>query len=204
MLWGALLLLLIVVPCAALWGCASTIVPPANVEQPVTVYVFDYGRHSSLVLPAGDAYSGDSNSDALVEFAYGEWKYFAKGHRNAPGAMRALLISSEGTLGRRTLAARAPETLIQHHALAALHQFDVEKQAAHDLRDELNEAWHKYEDTAIYNEQFGLHFVQYPESYHFLNNCNPMLARWLQSLDCKVRGAALFSNWRVKAPAADG
>src|SRR5437763_2604598 len=35
-------------------GCGGTIVPPASPAHPVTVYVADYGRHSTLIMPTDD------------------------------------------------------------------------------------------------------------------------------------------------------
>src|SRR2546423_386491 len=50
-------------------GCGGTITPPAQVRQPVNVYVTDYGRHSTLLLP--------TENGGLVEFAFGEWGWLA-------------------------------------------------------------------------------------------------------------------------------
>ena len=46
--------------------------PQQSLKEPVTVYVADYGVHSSLLLPTGDG--------RFVEYAFGDWGYAAQNH----------------------------------------------------------------------------------------------------------------------------
>ena len=78
-----------------LTGCGATIIPPAHVLDPVPVFVTDYGRHSSLVLPDG---GGD-----LVEFAFGDWNWFAVNKTGFTSAVSAMLWSGGATFGFRHL-----------------------------------------------------------------------------------------------------
>src|SRR4051794_37158104 len=50
-------------------GCGGPVRPPANVRDPVPIYVTDYGRHSTLLLPTDDG--------RLEEFAFGDWDWLA-------------------------------------------------------------------------------------------------------------------------------
>jgi len=48
--WSVPRLLLILIATGA-GGCATTVVPPPHPFEPVPVFLTDYGRHSSLLLP---------------------------------------------------------------------------------------------------------------------------------------------------------
>src|SRR5512140_2380377 len=78
-----------------LTGCAETIHPPVNPTDPVTVYVADYGRHSSIVLP--------ETKGGYVEWAFGDWQWFALGRTKVDVALAAIVSSPQSTLGRREI-----------------------------------------------------------------------------------------------------
>src|SRR5687768_7285716 len=77
-------------------GCATTIRPPADPKDPVSVALIDYGYHASLALPAGPGTS--------VEYAYGEWEWFARNNDAWYRVFPALCWPTRGALGRRALA----------------------------------------------------------------------------------------------------
>jgi hypothetical protein len=77
-------------------GCSQTIRPPRHLADPVTVYVADYGYHSSLLLP------GDTEGE-YVEYAFGDWSYMALGRYGVCGVLSAVFVSPQAALGRRTL-----------------------------------------------------------------------------------------------------
>src|SRR5262245_23066644 len=74
-------------------GCSATIVPPADPVNPVPVAITDYGRHASLVLP-------DESGRGSVEYAFGDWNWFAAGKNTPCDAAGALFASGQATLGR--------------------------------------------------------------------------------------------------------
>ena len=76
-------------------ACTTTVTPPPAPRFPVTVYVADYGRHASLLVPRPGG--------ELVEFAYGEWKWFALGQKSMWRSPAALFWPTAATLGRRSL-----------------------------------------------------------------------------------------------------
>jgi hypothetical protein len=73
-------------------GCTTSIVPPKSAPDPIEVSVVEYGRHASLVLPEGTG---------AVEYAYGEWKWFALEQKQIWRVFRVLLCPADGTLGRQ-------------------------------------------------------------------------------------------------------
>jgi len=65
------------------------IIPPTGPANPVTVYVVEQGYHSSLVLPDRDG--------GLIQYPYGDWRYFALNQQdfsNAMGFTLGSLLSS--------------------------------------------------------------------------------------------------------------
>src|SRR5438874_8658298 len=108
-------------------GCSARLIPPFQVADPVPVFVADYGRHSSILLP-------DQNGK-LLEFAWGDYEWFAVNHNSAGDACAALFWSHGSTMGIRWL-----ETAPQRADLLAvvgcehLLAFSASKQRAAALR----------------------------------------------------------------------
>src|SRR5690606_655289 len=59
-------------------SCTSTIVPPAEVIDPVTVFVLSEAMHTGIVLPPDPGCSG--NPHEYVEFGFGDWSWYALGN----------------------------------------------------------------------------------------------------------------------------
>jgi hypothetical protein len=177
----------------ALYGCATTIVQPADVRDPVSVYIIDYGYHSGLVLPRSEA--------TFVEYTYGEWWWFALGHNQPWDVVRALFVPTQGTLGRRVLdrPLSDPAAWWEDLAFDELFELVVERERAQALLDRLEARWFANADERVYDAGHDMDFVHDPMRYHLFNNCNPVLARWVEELGCEVRGWALLSNWIVRA-----
>jgi hypothetical protein len=175
---------------SGLAGCATTVAPPARVQDPVTVYLADYGRHSSLVLPRSE--------EVLVEFEFGEWKWFALNQTGFWAAWRALCWPSEGTLGKRELTPSAAADLRSRAPDIKVYALAVDRERAGALLEQLEQRWTRNAATAVFNPLYELHFVRDDRHYHLIHNCNPAVAGWLRELGCTVRGPALLSNWRVR------
>lgn len=179
--------------CSAV-ACVTTVQPPLDPPDPVTVVLVDYGHHTSLILPAP--------GDRCVEFAFGEWSYFALNQDDLCTGMMALCCPSQGTLGRRSLEAKAdPSDLRGRVWCQDLMAFTVARANAETLRKTLEERFQKHSETSIENHQNGLTFVKDDESYLCWNNCNHVVAEWLRQLGCRVRGCACFANFRIEPPA---
>jgi hypothetical protein len=164
------------------------------VADPVTVYVTDYGRHASLVLPTGP--------DALVEYSYGDWTFYALKRDTLPNGLAALFCSKQGALGARPLVDPHDPRRLAAALNATVQGLEVERSAANDLAARLRARYVKHVDTEIYNAAYKTYFVKDPEPYGLSNNSNLMTARWLRDLGCEVRGPGLLSNFVVERPKA--
>jgi len=193
-------LLLIVV----LAGCTSTIVPPDKPAEPVSVFVLDHGRHSSLVLPLG---SGPEETAAAVRYSYGDWDYYVLRDTGFWQGLRALVPPTPAALGRQYL--RGPynvDALVEQIPVEVVDSFEIEVNAddVRALREELHAKFeagaeqerHRWPSTNI-------EFVRHPQDYTLMRNSNQMIADWLEMLGCTVRGKPILSNWRIEPPAPE-
>src|SRR5687768_9987714 len=95
-MWSKRAILLVVMALVCAGGCATHITPPPTPANPVTVYVSDYGRRSSLLLPAGYGH--------LSEYRYCDWEYYAlHNYRWYSGASKLIYTDASGP-ARRVLA----------------------------------------------------------------------------------------------------
>jgi hypothetical protein len=184
--WGLLLL--------ALAGCVTTIVPPAAPADPVTVALADYGYHSSLILPGPEGGS--------VEYAYGQWGFFALNEDAWYHAIAAVLWPAQGTLGRRRFDVE-PAAAVERVRCEGRLRFQVGRAEAEALARKLDERYRRHLGSEVFNPVTELTHVPDDESYCGCNNCNHVLAGWLEGLGCEVRGGACFSVFEL-APRLPG
>jgi len=173
-------------------GCATTIVPPESVERPQAVFVLDHGRHSSLVLP---------HAQGFVRYAYGDWGWYAEVDTGTVEASRAVLLPTRAGLGRSLSRAPATREGVREGlrvGIQAIHEVPVEADRVSALRAWLEARHRANRGGAKYNAAYDLTFVEYPEPYAFWNNSNHMVADWLERLDCRIEGTALWAWWTVK------
>ncbi|HYO08812.1 MAG TPA: DUF2459 domain-containing protein [Tepidisphaeraceae bacterium] len=176
-------------------GCATTVVTPPPAPGSVAVFLTDYGRHSSILLP--------NDAGVLTEFAFGDYQWFALGETSMGKAVRAMLFSSGSTLGRRTLAPTGEaEQVARATGAAHVARFEAPRERVDALRSQLDARFEERIDTVTYNPLSQLWFVRDEESYGLLHNCNHVTARWLRALGCEIRGTAMFSNFKVTSRAA--
>ena len=176
-----------------LTGCGATrIVPPLDPRDPVSVFVLDHGRHTSLVLPAPDG--------SLHRYAYGDWRYYAERDTGAASGLAALLWSTPGALGHRRMpgpvTAGAVRTQVRV-VIVELHGLRVERQRVERLRRRLDgliaQAEHQLETPEV-----DLVFVPHPAGYHLGHNSNQVLADWLVELGCEVSRRPVRAGWQVE------
>lgn len=178
---------------AALAGCSARIVPPPEPLDPVSVWVLDHGRHSSLLLPS---------DDGINRYSWGDWQWYAEGVTGVRSGLKALFAPSASALGRQ----RLPEATDLRSALshmsvgvAASTELRVEAEAARHLRASLDT---RFEDAprSRYNPDYDLLFIADPRPYSLADNSNRRVAEWLTELGCEIRGNPLLSGWRLADP----
>lgn len=190
------MLLLAFVPIAllvALAGCSARIVPPPAPLDPVSVWVLDHGRHSSLLLPS---------EDGINRYSWGDWQWYAEGVTGLRSGLNALFAPSASALGRQ----RMPGATDLRSALSRMSvgvadstELHVEAEDAKRLRASLDARF----DTATqrrYNADFDLLFIADPRPYSLADNSNRRVAEWLTELGCEIRGNPVLSGWRLADP----
>lgn len=192
------------------------IISPTAPVAPVTVYVIDYGYHSRLVLPDGEG--------KLVQYAYGDWRYFALNRQNLGNGIAALLYPTQGTIGRREfnnlaefqrqLKRDQPEgqgERLERHlettgdaspSRASLRNtllgFEVSAAKADQLLKLLDRRFRQNLPMRVKNSRNHLTFVPDDRDYILFHNSNHELVTWLKALDCRVEGFVALPNFQVK------
>lgn len=174
-----------------LTGCATTIYPPPAVSETAWVGVLDHGQHASLVvgLPG----------NAMIRYAYGDWRYFALRQTGAAEATSALLWPTQAALGRKRLQGSFSPSAISREIDALVEDavyLMVEARDARRFVERLDGIFHENAATQLYNERLDLWFVHHPEPYSTAHNSNRVIGKWLVELGCRLDGPALFSIWK--------
>ena len=168
-------------------GCAWHVIPPAEVREPVPVYLTDYGRHTRLALP------GDR--DVMHEYGFGEWHYYALEERGFLSTLRAVSGLGDAALAFRNLPGDE-----ESFRLAAggrrTARFEAEKDRVAELKESLEDKRRRGMPRQTYREWESLYFVPIDDSYNLFKNSNTKTARWLRRLDFDVRGHPFLSNFR--------
>lgn len=181
---------------AAAWlaGCRATVVPPLDPPDPVAVFLTDYGRHSSILIP--------TDNGTLVEWAFGDFDFFARERWRWWDIIRVVIYSPRSTLGCRYLWLPSDVAVLQRELrLPRVQKLVVSGPRAAKLLATLQERFDAHLDTLIYGPTTELWFVEDPDSYTICTNCNNKTAVWLRELGCEVRGWPLTSGFRVIQPA---
>jgi len=170
-------------------GCGYRVTPPSAVREPVSVFVLKYDPHASLVLPAEDG--------GAVEFAYGQWDWFALDQGHWYRALPVLLIPGRAGLGTRSIglpATRPALELLQGRGNTL--EIAVERSRVEALRADLSRRFQPPARTTR-NPRLGLEFVPDPQPYSVLYHCNSRVADWLRALGCHVTGLGPTADFRL-------
>jgi hypothetical protein len=174
-------------------SCATTVVPPADPPDPVEVLLVDHGKHASLVMPRHDG--------TRVQYAYGDWDYFALNKTGVGSTLSAALWPTQGALGRHELPRdRYSGDPSRHYSAEKIVSIMVSRKKVDALLSELDGIYEANIESKVRNDWLQLDLVHAPEKYTALHNSNGVAARWLEQLGCKVSGSRLFSSWNVKPP----
>lgn len=182
----------------SLSSCAWQVISPAEVAEPVPVFLSEYGRHTRLALP--------DDSAAFFEYGFGEWNFYGLETQGPLSALRAISGLGEGAFSRRQL----PYTLNEADFLRAAGgnrcaRLWVERPLADGLRRDLESRWQSNVDSVVIRQWDQIPVSQDPAAYHLFGNSNHAVAKWLERLGCQVRGYPITSNFEVrKKSGADG
>ena len=144
-------------------GCSATIIPPASPSNPRTVYIADYGRHSSVLLPKPDG--------KFTECAWGDWQWFALGDTSPLSGVRALLFSDCSTLGQREVAPQPTDEKMKRTLEAdRVLRIECSGDRIEALRDQLNDRFSKHSTTLVHSSYSSLAQVKDDEHYWGLHN----------------------------------
>ncbi|ACK72306.1 conserved hypothetical protein [Gloeothece citriformis PCC 7424] len=168
------------------------IIPPINPVQPVPVFVTEYGWHSRLVLP--------TSRDILIQYAYGDWKYYALNQQNWRNTIAALIKPTPAALGRRTFSNFSDFQQSTAQTNATILSFQVSKAKVSQLLESLNNRFNRQISSEVNNNLTKLNLVKDDQDYTLVHNSNHELVLWLRKLDCKVKGLVIWANFRVKTP----
>ena len=175
----------------ALSSCTTSLTPPADPVDPVAVYIVDYGRHTSLLLPREE-------DEGLIEYAYGEWGWFALDRSQWHDVFRTLLWPTRGALGRWEWdLPRDVESIRAAILCEDVLEIIVASERERALLRRLDARYTRHADTLHYQPLYQLDFVHDEDEYHLFHNCNHELAQWLLELDCEVHGWAMFADFIV-------
>lgn len=166
------------------------IIPPTAPAAPVTVYVIDYGYHSRLVLPDGEG--------KLMQYAYGDWRYYALDRQNLGNGIAALLYPTPGTLGRRQFNNLVELQRQLKSDRNTLLGFEVAEAKAARLLKLLDRRFRQNSPMRVKNLRNHLTFVPDDQDYILFHNSNHELVTWLKNLDCRVKGFVALPNFQVK------
>jgi hypothetical protein len=172
-------------------GCANTIRPPETPAGMRTVYVIDLGRHTRLAFELPDG--------GLVEYAYGEWRWYAKMEDQWWRAPAVMLWPTQGTLGRwQWPEPDAKARLLDEYDKLIVLELPAEADRVDALLATLDRDFNRRSGELLRNTTYRLDFVPYDRRYWLFNNSNHAVKEWLQELGYEVRGSGIFAEWKLE------
>lgn len=185
-------IVLCLLACVALSGCANRVVPPSAIAEPGKVFIIDHGRHTSLVISTPEG--------ALVRFAYGDWRFYAERETGIGHAIAALLWSTPGALGRRNLPGPPDYDTVRSQVLVeieTIYELEAERARIEALRASLDEIFATAE-RSLDTPETDLVFVPHPVDYRLRHNSNTVVGLWLEALGCELNRRPIFARWRIE------
>jgi len=159
-------------------GCVSDIRPPTAPADPVATYLLMDDRHRGVLLPRVEG--------GFVEYGFGDWDWYADNKNSWYHAFDTVLWPTQGALGRRFSAARDGDDLRREFYWMKLYEIVVARSNMEALRAELAQAYAEEATQEVYNPRYRMSFVPNGDGYWLFNNCNDVVATWLEKLGCSV------------------
>ena len=173
-------------------GCVNRITPPPSTREPTTVYIVDYGVHASLLLPR--------DSQTHVEYAFGEWEWFALDHDDWYRAIPLAVGSHPGALGRRRVSAADESAIAGELHPKALYPVTLDRSAVDALLQSLDTAFDAQNARQVYGVKACLDFVPSERTYGLFQNCNTVVADWLGEAGCEIGCKSPLAVFVVEPP----
>ena len=168
-------------------GCASATPPKTPPSDPVSVFVTDYGIHSSLILPLR------ADDGVYIEYAFGDFGYAALNRDGPLDALGALFCSIGSGIGRQYL--RTPingDVPILIYEPKTMVRIQASQAKVNELLQELEYRFNNAKGPVVHNELTKINWRKDHPHYSAFNNCNQLTARQLKVLGYTVRGWVLF------------
>jgi hypothetical protein len=178
-----------------LTGCAS-VRPQTAVQDPVPVYIGDFGVHAGLFLPTPDG--------RYVEYLFGDWRYAVENKCQPHDAVVALAASPGSAFGRmyhdRIPGVDSPRLQRKPNSLQRVM---CERVAVYDVIFRLDKRFNELvakNGQPVRNPETGVDFVRDTGHYSIANNCNHLVAQSLREMGCDVSGVVVWSKFKVQTP----
>jgi hypothetical protein len=174
-------------------GCGATVIPPVSPAEPTTVYLCDYGVHSSLLLPV-------NGHGRYVEYLYGDWNWAALNHTAWYDAIGAIFISQQATLGRRFINVPIGQDRPSPYPPPKTEVgLVINGQGCQTVIAALDRRWKAHESTATVPVPADGYYsyVRDDHAYSWLHDCNHHTADCLRQMGCEVHGSAMLSDFSV-------
>jgi len=174
----------------ALWtGCASTVTPPARVDDPITVSLLSTGRHAGVLLPCPDG--------RTVEYGYGDWGWYALMKNDWWRAPATVLWPNQGTLGRRYIAADDFAAMGDTYGGGTLQRIAFSRERSAQLLAKLD-AQFAAGGAPHFNATYDMWFVKHPKDFWGFHDCHDEVADWLRDLGCSVPWALVRTGLKLE------
>jgi hypothetical protein len=154
----------------------------------VSVWLVIEARHRGLILPRE---TGD-----LVEYAYGEWQWFAHNRDAWHDVPRAALWPTRGTLGRRLPDVEPNRGVPRELPGREFVELRVCRTHLDQVRQKLEQQFYQRQDEAHHNPRYGFTFVPHESAFWLGHNCTDAVAEWLRDLGCEVSRTPLRLDCR--------
>ncbi len=159
-------------------GCTSTITPPRDPLEPVSVIVLAEAMHRGVLLP--------NEAGGYVEYGFGDWEWFANGNDAWYRAFPTVLWPTAGALGRREHPGRDVLEIKAQMPGVRLQELKASGPKVRALRDRLERDFTSRAAAGIWQPLYRMRFVPQDDGYWWAFNCTDQVAVWLRELDCEV------------------
>jgi hypothetical protein len=132
-----------------------------------------------------------------VEYAYGEWQWYARMEDQWWRVPAVMLWPTQGTLGRwEWPAPRAKARLLDEYSGLIVLELPAEACKVDALIAGLERDFRSRSRELLRNTTYRLDFVPYHRRYWLFNNSNHAVKEWLQELGYEVEGSGIVADWK--------